>query len=434
MAGADVLVVGAGIAGLAAAERLAAAGRRVLVLEARDRIGGRIHTAHDPDLDVPVELGAEFVHGHPAELIDLIRRLGLTVVSARERHQRGPGEAAPPLPDLPHTLAKLLDGADQGRDRAAADLLQEHVATARPGELETAARYLEGFHAADLSLLGTRALAQNEKAGDEDGDQIQRVTEGYGTLIRRLADTIDPDRCEIRLDTEVRAIRWRRGEARAQVQVARETTSQEIVAAGVVLTVPLPVLRRMVTGPGSERLEPVPAAWLGALSCLHMGAAHRVVLGFERRWWASGEDPGPSFVHGGGEPFPVWWTALPSRAPLITGWAGGPRGALLSGQGEDTMIRVALESLASVFGRDLGEVRSRLRVAYAHDWSADPLAGGAYSYGGIGAIEARAALVRPVEATLYLAGEAVAEQGRNATVHGALASGHLAAERLLAQL
>lgn len=434
MAHADVLVVGAGIAGLAAAERLAAAGRRVLVLEARDRIGGRIHTAHDPEVEVPIELGAEFVHGHPAELMALIRRLGLTVVSARERHQRGPGEAAPPLPDLPHTLAKLLDGADRGPDRAAADLLQEHAGTARPGEIEMAARYLEGFHAADLSLLGTRSLAQNEGAGDEDGEQIQRVAEGYGTLIRRLADTIDPDRCEIRLDTELRAIQWRRGEARATTRVAREAALEEIVAASVVLTVPLPVLRRLLAGPGSDRLEPVPAAWLDALPALHMGAAHRVVLGFDRRWWAPGDDAGPSFVHGGGEPFPVWWTALPSRAPIITGWAGGPRGALLSGKGEDTMIRAALESLASVFGRDVGGLRSRLRLAYAHDWSADPHAGGAYSYGGIGAIEARAALVRPVEGTLYLAGEAVAEEGRNATVHGALASGYRAAERLLAQL
>jgi monoamine oxidase len=429
---ADVLVVGAGIAGLAAAERLAAAGRRVLVLEGRDRIGGRIHTAHDPDLDVPVELGAEFVHGDPSELIALIRRLGLTVAPARERHQRGLGEAAPPLPDLTHTLAKLLDGAARGRDRAAADLLQEHAATARPGELETVARYLEGFHAADLSLLGTRALAQNERAGDEDGEQIQRVGEGYGTLIRRLADTIDPERCEIRLDAEVRAIRWRRGEVRAQVRVARQGSAEEIVASGLVLTVPLPVLRRLVTGPGSERLEPVPAVWMDALPCLHMGAAHRVVLGFDRRWWVTGEDQGPSFVHGTGESFPVWWTALPSRAPVITGWAGGPRGALMSGRGEDTMIRAALESLASVFGRDVGELRSRLRVAYVHDWSADPLAGGAYSYGGVGAIEARSVLVRPVEATLYLAGEAVAEEGRNATVHGALTSGYRAAERLLA--
>ncbi|MGN6393793.1 MAG: FAD-dependent oxidoreductase, partial [Gemmatimonadales bacterium] len=93
---ADVLVVGAGMAGLAAAERLAARGRHVVIVEARDRIGGRIHTAHDPELDFPVELGAEFVHGRPAELVALIEALGLTLVAVPERHRRGPGR--PPLP------------------------------------------------------------------------------------------------------------------------------------------------------------------------------------------------------------------------------------------------------------------------------------------------------------------------------------------------
>jgi monoamine oxidase len=97
------------------------------------------------------------------------------------------------------------------------------------------------------------------------------------------------------------------------------------------------------------------------------------------------------------------------------------------------MLRAALESLGSVFRRDVDELRSRLRVAYVHDWSADPASGGAYSYGGVGAIEARATLSRPVAGTLVLAGEAVAEEGRNGTVHGALRSGRRAAERLLAQ-
>jgi monoamine oxidase len=102
------------------------------------------------------------------------------------------------------------------------------------------------------------------------------------------------------------------------------------------------------------------------------------------------------------------------------------------GQNEGNLIRAALESLASVFDRDVGALRSLLRQAYVHDWSADPLAGGAYSYGGVGAIEARATLGRPAGGTLYLAGEAVAEEGRNATVHGALISGYRAAERVLA--
>jgi monoamine oxidase len=164
-----------------------------------------------------------------------------------------------------------------------------------------------------------------------------------------------------------------------------------------------------------------------------MGVAHRVVLGFDTRWWAPNGREGPSFVHGSGEPFPVWWTAVPSREPVLTGWVGGPRARALSGRGEAAMVKAALESVASVFGRDPGELRSRLRMAYAHDWSADPFSGGAYSYGGVGALEARAALGRPVDGTLVLAGEAVAEEGRNATVHGALASGRRAAERLLAQ-
>src|SRR5262249_52271183 len=156
-------------------------------LEARDRIGGRIHTAHDPDLEAPVELGAEFVHGHPAELMDTIRTLGLHVVPVRERHQRGSGAPASPLPDLSSTLERLLDGAAPVPDRPVARLLEEHDLSAKPGELETATRYLEGFHAADLSLLGTRSLAQNEAACDQDGDEIQRIAEGYSALARRLA-------------------------------------------------------------------------------------------------------------------------------------------------------------------------------------------------------------------------------------------------------
>jgi monoamine oxidase len=95
------------------------------------------------------------------------------------------------------------------------------------------------------------------------------------------------------------------------------------------------------------------------------------------------------------------------------------------------MLQAALESLASLFGRDVGELRSRSRLVYAHDWSADRWAGGAYSYGGVGAIEARAALGRPIEGTLFLAGEAVAGGGQNATVHGALASGRRAAAQVL---
>lgn len=426
MPDADVLVVGAGMAGLAAAERLTARGRRVVIIEARDRIGGRIHTAHDPELASPVELGAEFVHGRPAELVALIEALGLTLVPMPERHRRGPGR--PQLPNLRATLARLLEAGNASRDRPVAELLESARDAAAPGELEAVAQYLEGFHAADLTRLGSRALAENEAAGDADGEDIHRVLEGYGALITRFADTIDPGRSELRLGERMTALRWRAGEVRAAVGAPRT----EITARQAIVTVPLPALCALAGLTGAAAIDPVPTGWREALPALHMGAAHRAVLGFDRRWWVPDGGSGPSFVHGGTEPFPVWWTALPSHEPLITGWTGGPRAAGLSGLPEGVMLRAALDSLGSVFRRDAAELRSHLRLAYTHDWSADPLSGGAYSYGGVGAIEAREALARPVAGTLVLAGEAIAQRGRNATVHGALASGRSAADALLA--
>lgn len=431
MPGTDVVVLGAGIAGIAAAERLGAAGRHVVVLEARDRIGGRIHTVDDPGLGHPVELGAEFVHGQPAELVELIRVSGLTLEQVPERHQRGGGAGRPLLHDIRAALATLLRSGAPAADRPVAELVRERSgAFERAGELEAVIRYLEGFHAADLAWLGSRALAENEAAADDDGDALHRVREGYGALVRRLADRLDPERVEVRLGTAVTALAWRAGLVRLTV-VAGDGRTSELAAGRAVVTLPLAVLKRMTGGGGVPAIAPVPPGWVAALGALHMGTAHRVVLGFDARWWAPDGAEGPSFVHGAGETFPVWWSALPARVPVLTGWAGGPRAAALAGRGEEAMLRAALESLASVFGRDVAELRSRLRLAYAHDWTADPYAGGVYSYGGVGAIEARATLVRPVDRTLFLAGEAVAEGGRNATVHGALASGRRAAAQVV---
>ena len=431
MPSADVVVLGAGIAGLAAAERLGAAGRRVVVLEARDRIGGRIHTVDDPGLNVPVELGAEFVHGLPVELVELIRETGLTLEAVSEVQERGAGRRR--MPDIRASLATLLEADRAGPDRPVADLIREReTLLARPGEFQGVIQYLEGFHAADLSRLGTRALAENESAENDDGDSPHRIREGYGALVRRLADRWDHARVEVRLGSVVTAVAWRAGQVRVTV-VASDGRTEVVVAPRVVVALPLPVVKRMVGGGSAGGLDPRPPGWVDALHALHMGAALRVMIGFDTRWWAPDGKPGPGFVFGGSEPFPVWWTALPSLAPVLTGWAGGPRAAALTGRGEAALLRAALDSLASVFGRDVAELRSRSRLAYAHDWSADPFAGGAYSYGGVGGIEARRALVEPVAGTLYLAGEAVAQHGRNATVHGALISGREAAAALLSQ-
>jgi monoamine oxidase len=127
----------------------------------------------------------------------------------------------------------------------------------------------------------------------------------------------------------------------------------------------------------------------------------------------------------------VWWSGTPPDAPFITGWTGGPRAEALAGEPPEKVTRLAVQSLASIFGRAMSQVEQSLRQSYTHDWSRDPFSRGAYSYGGVGASAAAELLRRPVADTLFLAGEAVNGHGRNATVPGALSSGLRTADSLI---
>jgi monoamine oxidase len=156
-----------------------------------------------------------------------------------------------------------------------------------------------------------------------------------------------------------------------------------------------------------------------------------MVLRFERPWWLKPGRPTPVFMHGRGEHFPVWWTSSPPEAPFLTGWAGGPRAASLAGHTVERLIPLALQSAASIFGQPAGRLARNLRAAYSHDWTTDPYVLGGYSYGGVGAAQARETLRRPVQNTIFLSGEALAQEGRNATVPGALTSGLRSADAVL---
>ena len=158
-----------------------------------------------------------------------------------------------------------------------------------------------------------------------------------------------------------------------------------------------------------------------------MGAAHRIVLRFEEAWWPRAGEP-LSFAHGPASAFPVWWASAPGDQPRLTGWCGGPRAFSLAGRTPAVLVQAAFDSLAVIFGAHARNEADRLKGVYYHDWVTDPYSLGAYSYGGVGGPEARAFLAEPVSDTLYLAGEAMAPHGRNATVHGAIASGVHAAE------
>lgn len=415
--------MGAGVAGLAAAARLAEAGRSVLLLEARPRLGGRIHTIIDPGSGFPIELGAEFIQGKSAELFEIAKRGHLGLVPFTERHASLRGGRAQPFPDVIELVDRLLKSRRPGSaDITVAQFLNQQLGTGTDIEELTAIRgYLEGFHAADLGRFGVEALAENQAAEEEDGDGIYRLSQGYGSLVEELRQRLDSGSVEVRTQCIVGHIRWKEGEV--QIEADTPQGREKIEVARAILAVPLSVLKLERQEQGAVILDPEPPGWKSGLGALHMGAAQRIVLQFERAWWNEAGRPVPTFVHGRDEPLPVWWTATPRDVPFITGWVGGPQAETLAGIPAEKMTRLGVQSLASIFGQSVSRVEGWLRASYTHDWSRDPFSRGAYSYGGVGASAAAELLRRPVRNTLFLTGEAVNGQGRNATVPGALASG-----------
>jgi monoamine oxidase len=217
---------------------------------------------------------------------------------------------------------------------------------------------------------------------------------------------------------------------------------RRVQARAALVTVPLGVLQARRGARGAIAFSPPLAAKRAALATLAMGSVVRVTVLLRDRFWATEAsarrlgDPGLdrlSFLHGSDPHFPVWWTAYPVDAPVLVGWSGGRRARELAARGDDAFERAAISALARQF--HLGRARAKLvERLFTHDWEHDPFARGAYSYPAVGGVRASARLARPLEGTLFFAGEATAADGGAATVHGALASGERAAAQILRAL
>ncbi len=237
----DALVIGGGVAGLAAAGELAAHGLAVTILEARDRIGGRILTLHPEGAGAPVELGAEFIHGRPEELWKLLQ----TAEIATEEHV---GE------DTCYKYGSLSTCADENDE----DLLDQLADTVRrdgdmsfdaylqhhhvPPELAEGARsFVEGFNAADARRIGIASLARQQQAEEEiDGDRAWHSVGGYDLVPAYLARKAEENGARIELGCAVSSITWSRG----KVEARPNSPEQRIWhARKVVITVPLGVLQ-----------------------------------------------------------------------------------------------------------------------------------------------------------------------------------------------
>lgn len=407
--GEHVVVIGAGMAGLAAARKLADAGMTVTVLEARDRIGGRMWT--DTSLGVPIDIGAAWIHGTKGNpLVALAEKAGAqtsetdwdnlvlyegrtAVGEAAIEKAAGAWEAAldkvtsmtadaAPNASLENALARITDLDDP--------LTAWHVAT------DIAAEY-----AADPEQLSLRWFGAE---GQFDGPDLI-LPQGYQQLARHLADGLT-----IQLDTEVTRI------TDDGTQVRVDTSRGALAGDRVIVTVPLGVLKA-----GTITFEPaLPAAKRTAIERLGVGVLDKVVLSFDTPFWPT--SPDAIGLAGPDAPLPVLVNGLPFGAgPLLIGLRGGAA----AGDREQLSDQQSVEQVRAALGAPA------VKGSLVTRWAADPYARGSYSYLAVGSSPAdQNALAEPASDRLLFAGEATYPE-HFATVHGAYLSGLREADRIL---
>lgn len=430
----DVLVVGAGAAGLAAARELSVSKFNVIVLEARDRIGGRINTHFDRESPAPIELGAEFVHGKPPEILKLAERTRVTLEEVPNVHwyfrNAVFSQSNEFWSNIEEAMAELADST--GPDRSFADFLDEYSRRHNITDIRAMATlYVEGFHAAHADRISVKGLNKTNRAAAEIDDDTQfRPSNGYVLIAQKLHDEAIEQGASFRFETVVREVAWSSGKV-----TITTTKDEQFKARRLLLTVPLGVLQS-----GDVSFVPRLAAKEQAAKKLAVGQVAKVVLRFRERFWESlslptedgkrGELKDFAFIHAPDELPPTWWTQLPVRVPLLVGWAGGTRAEKLLTDSDDALRDQSLKALVNIFGVSRQSLEDELEEFYTHDWALDPFALGAYSYIPVGGLEAQQDLAEPVDNTIYFAGEATSTTGHHGTVHGALQSGLRAAQAI----
>ncbi|MBV9438795.1 MAG: FAD-dependent oxidoreductase [Candidatus Eremiobacteraeota bacterium] len=430
----EVIIIGAGAAGLAAARRLVRRSGEILVLEARERVGGRVWS-HNAAADTPGELGAEFIHGRAALTYALLREAGLSWNEVQgERWHRSADGMLEREDDSFASDAALFDRLDAlHRDVSVRDYLADVARDpAQRPRAEAALAFIEGFDAADPELASARAIAAEWRSGVDA--TAARPLPAYGPLFEFLREGCVSAGVVFHFATAVERIAW---SVDGVTVVARNRggTRDTFHARCCIVTLPAGVLR--YTGDRAVIFDPpLPSDKERALGAIETGHVVKVVLWFRTRFWErfdGGCYRDAAFLHADNDLFATYWTSFPRPTGLVAAWVGGPKSAALGGRDERALVDGALRGFGSLFGEERA-ARDALVAGAAHDWRTDPYARGAYSYLRVDGGDARATLAAPLAGALFFAGEATALDGQSGTVNGALETGERAAAQAAAVL
>ena len=429
----DVIIIGAGAAGLMAAYTLVNAGKTVTVLEARNRLGGRILTLNNDAFTQPTELGAEFVHGNLPVTLSLLEEAGIATTGVdfeMWQHKDGSFKQSNAFIDGWDTLLKELNGLQH--DVPLQDFLNEHFAGSEHAKMRAQVEnYVAGYDTADINDVS--AFALRNEWNHEDEDSQHRIKGGYSSMINYLAAKCRDVGNETLINNVVNNVLWHNN------TVTVSTTNGSIYSASkVIVALPLGVLQATEGAEETTLFNPPVQEQLNAINNIGFGAVIKILLEFDAIFWESDaltKQLGANLATMGflftDEVIPTFWTQAPAHSPLLTGWLGGPPAHQVKDASPEAILQQALTSLSNVFKIAPDLLKQKLVAWHVANWTAEPYTRGSYAYDTVASLQARKLLQQPVEDTLYFAGEYLYDGPAMGTVEAALTSGRNVAEKIL---
>jgi monoamine oxidase len=417
----EILIIGAGASGLMAASELSKNGKQVTVVEAKDRIGGRIKTYQQKEFSFIAEGGAEFIHGDLPITKSLIKDACLTLISSegelwnvREGKFKQDNEF---IPDWNKLIEKLKLVKE---DLPIADFLTINFPKEKYPNLHQAIyAFIEGYDAADPTRASTIAL-RDEWISENEAPQY-RLKEGYGALMKYLETVCKKNGVTIKLNFSVKSVKLIDNKAEIIC-----TTGDTYIAKIVVITVPLPALSTIEFTPSiKEKLD--------ASSKIGFGNVIKFLFEFKNRWWLQTQsvDLTKAGFFFSNQTVPTWWTQYPNPAPLLTGWLAGPKAGRYIDTSSEELLDIAIDSLSKIFNFEQENIKKEIINWKVINWGADSYIQGAYAYATPETPAAKSELLKPTNDILYFSGEALYNGKEMGTVEAALAAGCQTAKDIL---